>query len=241
LSINLSKLKFDPNGLIPAIVQDVENGEVLMMAWMNREAVRKTVETGLTHFYSRSRKKLWQKGETSGHIQKVREVLYDCDADCLLVRAEQVVAACHTGRRSCFFNKLGGGLKGKTVFDPREVYSGHRSVRIVDDLYRVILDRKNDPRRSSYSSVLLSEGVEAIGRKVLEEAGELVEAAKKDGPVKITREAADLVYHALVLLASAGVSPLQVREELASRFGTGGLEEKAVRKRSKDQDPGTRG
>ncbi len=225
-----SKLRFDTNGLIPAIIQDEENGEVLMMAWMNAEAVRRTVETGLTHFYSRSRKKLWQKGETSGHVQKVKEILYDCDADCLLVKVEQVVAACHTGRRSCFFNLLGGEVRGEQVFDPGKVYSGGKSRRDIDRLYDVILDRKNNPREDSYTSRLLSGGVTVLGSKVMVEAGELVEAAGRKGPEEVVRETADLVFHTLVLLANADVTPQHIKDELAGRFGIGGLEEKAKRK-----------
>ena len=237
MSIDLSNLKFNTEGLIPAIVQDEKNGEVLMMAWMNMEAVRKTVETGLTHFYSRSRQKLWQKGETSGHQQKVKEVLYDCDADCLLVKADQVVAACHTGHRSCFFNYLGGGVKGEPIFDAGKVYSGEKNLGILERLYGVILDRKTNPREESYTSRLFSGGVTTVGSKIMEEAGELVGAAVRKSPEDVAREAADLVYHALVLLANAGVTPQQVREELAGRFGTGGLEEKAGRSAFRIQDP----
>lgn len=119
---DLTQLKFDSNGLIPAIVQDADNGEVLMMAWMNAEAVEKTVQTGLTHFFSRSRQKLWLKGEASGHVQKVVQILFDCDADCLLVKARQEIAACHTGHRSCFYRDLEGHEVSEPVFDAGEVY-----------------------------------------------------------------------------------------------------------------------
>lgn len=225
-----SKLKFNSDGLISAIVQDVENGDVLMMAWMNEEAVRKTVQTGLTHFYSRSRRKLWQKGETSGHVQKVREVLYDCDADCLLIRAEQVVAACHTGHRTCFHHTLDGGIQGAPVFDADKVYAETGKRDVLDRLNDVILERKNNPRETSYTSRLLSGGIDEMGGKVMEEAGELVEAAAGGEPGATISEAADLVFHTLVLLADAGVSLEQVKEELERRFGTGGLDEKAKRK-----------
>ncbi|MFH0772292.1 MAG: phosphoribosyl-AMP cyclohydrolase [Candidatus Omnitrophota bacterium] len=123
----ISSLKFDDNGLIPAIIQDYKNNEVLMMAFMNKEAVEKTLKTKKTHFYSRSRKKLWLKGETSGHIQKVKEIRFDCDCDCLLVKALQVGGACHTGFRSCFYRKLKDEkgnfrISGKLIFKPDEVY-----------------------------------------------------------------------------------------------------------------------
>jgi len=228
-SVDLSRLKFNSAGLIPAIVQDVENGQVLMMAWMNGEAVEKTAQTGLTHFFSRSRKKLWQKGETSGHVQKVREILVDCDADCLLVKVNQVVAACHTGHRSCFFSSLEGETKGEPVFDPEKVYSGEDPSGIVERLYDVILDRKKNPRKGSYTSRLFSGEGKAVGEKVVEEAEELVAAAGKTRK-EVVHEAADLVFHSLVLLAGAAVTPGQVREELLARFGTGGLEEKKSRK-----------
>ena len=123
----ISGLKFDKNGLIPAVIQDYKNNEVLMVAYMNDLAVKKTVETKRAHFYSRSRKKLWLKGESSGHVQKVKEIRFDCDADCLLVKVEQVGGACHTGYRSCFYRKLkdrkgNTAVSGKKIFDPDKVY-----------------------------------------------------------------------------------------------------------------------
>ena len=123
----ISGLKFDGNGLIPAVIQDYKNNEVLMVAYMNDLAVKKTIETKRAHFYSRSRKKLWLKGESSGHIQKVREIRFDCDADCLLVKVEQIGGACHTGYRSCFYRKLKDrkgniAVSGKKIFDPDKVY-----------------------------------------------------------------------------------------------------------------------
>lgn len=122
-----SSLKFDEKGLIPVIIQDCKNDEILMMAFMNNEAVKKTIATGRTHFYSRSRKKLWLKGETSGHIQKVKEIRFDCDADCLLVKVRQIGGACHTGYRSCFYRRLKdrkGNIQvsGKKMFEPEKVY-----------------------------------------------------------------------------------------------------------------------
>jgi len=122
----IKNLKFDENGLIPAVIQDYKNNEVLMVAYMNHEAVKKTIETKKAHFYSRSRKKLWLKGESSGHIQKVKEIRFDCDADCLLIRVDQVGGACHTGYRSCFYRKLDRNknirISGKLIFDPDNVY-----------------------------------------------------------------------------------------------------------------------
>jgi phosphoribosyl-ATP pyrophosphohydrolase/phosphoribosyl-AMP cyclohydrolase len=239
--LDLTQLKFDSDGLIPAIVQDADNGEVLMMAWMNLEAVKKTVDTGLTHFFSRSRQKMWLKGESSGHVQEVVEILFDCDADCLLVRAHQKVAACHTGHRSCFYRSLSGKTEAEKVFDAEQVYGDKYSHEAFDRLYGVILDRKKNPVVKSYTSQLFSGGIEAIGAKVLEEAGELVKAAQLRNPEDVVHEAADLVYHSWVLLAESGVSPEQVREELVKRSGIGGLEEKKSRSRSKIQDPKSKG
>ena len=228
--VDLKELKFDSDGLIPAIVQDAENGEVLMMAWMNADAIEKTVQTGLTHFFSRSRQKMWQKGESSGHVQKVVDILFDCDADCLLVKAHQEVAACHTGQRSCFYRSLDGQEVAEAVFDAGKVYGDKDSREAFDRLFGVIADRKKNPKADSYTSQLFTGGIEAVGAKVLEEAGELVEAVRDKGPVEVVSEAADLIYHAWVLLALAGASPEQVREELAGREGTSGLEEKTSRK-----------
>jgi phosphoribosyl-AMP cyclohydrolase len=123
----IANLKFDGNGLIPAVIQDYKTNEVLMVAFMNDEAVKRTLSTGRAHFYSRSRKKLWLKGETSGHIQKVKEIRFDCDADCLLVKVQQIGGACHTGYRSCFYRKLKdkkGNIQvsGKKIFDPEKIY-----------------------------------------------------------------------------------------------------------------------
>jgi phosphoribosyl-ATP pyrophosphohydrolase/phosphoribosyl-AMP cyclohydrolase len=173
---------------------------------------------------------MWQKGESSGHVQEVVEVLFDCDADCLLVKAYQKVAACHTGHRSCFYQTLEGGTVSEAVFDAGQVYGDKDSREAFDRLYGVISDRKRNPEANSYTSQLFSEGIEAIGAKVVEEAGELVEAANDKGSKEIIHEAADLIYHTWVLLAEAGVSPEQVREELAGRTGTSGLKEKASRK-----------
>lgn len=228
--LDLSQLKFDSDGLIPAIVQDAESGEVLMMAWMNGEALEQTVQTGLTHFFSRSRQKLWQKGESSGHVQEVVQILYDCDADCILVRAHQKVAACHTGHRSCFYRDLAGREVSETVFDAGKVYGDRDSREAFDRLYGIIADRKKNPVEGSYTSKLFSGGLDMIGGKVLEEAGELVEASREKGPGEVLHEAADLVYHTWVLLADAGVTPEDVRRELSRREGVSGLEEKAGRK-----------
>ncbi|MGA2193166.1 MAG: bifunctional phosphoribosyl-AMP cyclohydrolase/phosphoribosyl-ATP diphosphatase HisIE [Nitrospirota bacterium] len=218
-----SALKFDKDGLIPAIIQDYENGEVLMMAFMNALSVQKTIETGLCHYWSRSRQKLWLKGETSGHTQTVKETFYDCDADCLLIKVIQKTAACHTGNRSCFYTKIEDvGTKdvGKKVFQEADVYSGSD---ILDKVFAVIKDRQANPQGpgstpcDSYVRNLLQGGVDAVLKKVGEEASEMVIAVKNEKPGEIIHETADLWFHTLVALAAAGIRPEEVYKELKDR------------------------
>src|SRR5574337_358414 len=178
---DLTQLRFDESGLIPAIVQDAENGQVLMLAYMSQESLRLTVETGLTHFYSRSRQRIWKKGEESGHIQRVREIYFDCDEDALLIKAEQEVAACHTGRRSCFYRRLHpsedvAAELDRQQFDPEAVYGG--SLAILQQIFEVIKDRQARPQPDSYVSGLFSKGQDQILKKIGEEATELVMASK---------------------------------------------------------------
>lgn len=230
----LEAVKFNDQGLVPAIVQDAENGDVLMLAYCNREAARLTAETGFAHFYSRSRQKLWKKGESSGHLQAVREIRYDCDADTLLFRVEQAVAACHTGRRSCFFNRVSNGeveVVGEQLFDPAQVYGDDPAPGVVlDALGRVIADRRGSDPASSYVASLLADGAETIGAKLREEAAELANALGEGDEGAIVHEAADLLFHALVALGSRGLDLQPVLAELSGRFGTSGHTEKAARK-----------
>ncbi|MFV1956147.1 MAG: bifunctional phosphoribosyl-AMP cyclohydrolase/phosphoribosyl-ATP diphosphatase HisIE [bacterium] len=234
MSVDLSELKFDSDGLIPVIVQDHSGSDVLMMAYMNIEALRLTLETGFVHFFSRSRRKIWKKGESSGHIQSVKEVLYDCDADTLLVKVDQKIAACHTGRYSCFYRVLGTAgasdrERGEVLFDPDDVYKGARTKEILDRLYGVIIDRKTTPKDNSYTSQLLVGGTEVMGKKILEEGFEFITAAESNKRESVIKEAADLLYHIWVVLGWTSVNPDEVLNELASRFGRSGLEEKASR------------
>src|SRR5512143_4129475 len=214
---DVSALKFDKDGLVPAIVQDYMNGEVLMMAYMNALAVEKTLETGLCHYWSRSRQKLWLKGETSGHTQAVKEAYYDCDADCLLFKVDQKTAACHTGHRSCFYTKIEAeGVRdaGSKVFEESDVYSGSD---ILDKVFAVIEERRRSPVEGSYVGKLLSDGRDRILKKVGEEAAEVVIAAKNGSKEELVHETADLWFHTLVALSDAGVSPVDVYKELKKR------------------------
>lgn len=232
MSSDLADLKFDSSGLVPAIIQDASSGEVLMVAYMNEEAVRLTLDTGFTHFFSRSRQKLWKKGESSGHVQTVRDVLYDCDADAVLVKVDQEVAACHTGHYSCFYRSmLGEGDSSEVQFDPEKVYGGVEAREVLDRLYGVIVDRKHSPAENSYTTQLLTGGMEVMGKKILEEGFELINAAEDGDSSRVINEAADLLYHVWVVLGWSDVRPEEVMQELARRFGRSGLEEKASRRK----------
>jgi phosphoribosyl-ATP pyrophosphohydrolase/phosphoribosyl-AMP cyclohydrolase len=214
-------LRFAPSGLIPAIAQDAENGQVLMLAYMNADAVSRTLETGLAHYYSRSRQRLWRKGEESGHVQRVRAILYDCDEDALLLRVDQVVAACHTGNRSCFYRELpaspqrGSGAADRR-FDPATVYAG---LGILAEVYGVILDRKANRPAGSYVASLFAGGVDQILRKIGEESAEVLTASKNADRAQVIYETADLWFHTLVLLAHHEIRPEEIAQELARRFG----------------------
>lgn len=202
--VNLDELKFDEKGLIAAIAQDYESGEVLMQAFMNREAVEKTLETGYAHYYSRSRQTLWKKGETSGHTQKVVTAFLDCDKDCILLKVRQKGVACHTGTYSCFSEQIKGG-------------ENEIGAEMFGKLQRIVEDRKRNPEEGSYTSFLFARGIDKIAKKTGEEAVELVIAAKNGDKEEIVGECADLFYHTLVLLADAGVKLSDVCAELEKR------------------------
>lgn len=213
----IPELKYDEKGLIPAIVQDDENGEVLMMAYMNADSLRMTVEKGFTHFWSRSRKKFWMKGETSGHIQEVRKILYDCDRDTLLIRVNQKgPGACHTGHRSCFYTTIEGVETAGEVFSTDEAYGDQP---ILERLSTVIHDRRSNPKEGSYVSGLFRKGAETVIKKVGEEATEAVVAAARGDRDRLVEEMADLWFHSLVLMEEQGVSISEVFSELERRRG----------------------
>jgi phosphoribosyl-ATP pyrophosphohydrolase/phosphoribosyl-AMP cyclohydrolase len=212
----LNAVHFDVNGLVPAVIQDHLTGEVLMVAFMNRESLKETLETGRTVFWSRSRKSVWRKGETSGHVQIVREIRIDCDEDALLVRVEQKNGACHTGRHSCFFRRFEKGV----IEEIREAAGppGADS-RILERLSKVIENRKSGPSPGSYVSSLLSKGEDAILKKIIEEAGEVVLSSKGSQSREIVWEVADLWFHTLVLLGHHGLTVDDIYRELLNREG----------------------
>ncbi len=208
-TVPLDRIRYDDRGLVPAIVQDCLDGTVLMMAWMNRESLAKTLETGETWFWSRSRQQLWHKGETSGHLQKVRALRYDCDSDTLLVAVEQVGdIACHTGERSCF-HQVGAGQIEPPPADA------------LSELFATICDRRDNPTDGSYTCKLFAGGDNKILKKIGEEAAEVVMACKDDRPAEIAGEVADLFYHALVALAHHDVGLREVYREIDRRRQTG--------------------
>ncbi|RXJ68010.1 bifunctional phosphoribosyl-AMP cyclohydrolase/phosphoribosyl-ATP pyrophosphatase [Halarcobacter ebronensis] len=212
------------NGLIPVITQDSSSNEVLMLAYMNKDALELSLKTKYAHYFSRSKQRLWKKGESSGHTQEIENILIDCDNDTLLLKVKQKGVACHTGRKSCFFTNLETKEEtSKIEVDTSLAYG------IVDTLYHVIQDRKNDNPDISYTAKLLKGKQNSMLKKIVEEAGEFTFAIKDNDENEAVYEAADIAYHVLVALASKNISPDRVKQELARRFGISGIEEKNSR------------
>ncbi|MBS3811002.1 MAG: bifunctional phosphoribosyl-AMP cyclohydrolase/phosphoribosyl-ATP diphosphatase HisIE [Halanaerobiales bacterium] len=207
---NNVSLKFDDRGLIPAIVQDVDTRQVLMLAYMNQVSFKRTLETGETHFYSRSRQELWHKGGTSGNIQKVEEIFYDCDRDTLLILVDPAGPACHTDNTSCFYRKMAE----KQAYQEKETAQDE----IIELLYQLIVDRKHQLPEGSYTTYLFEEGLDKILKKVGEETAEVIIAAKNKAKKELVYETVDLIYHLLVLLVDKKVSLKEVEEELTNRY-----------------------
>jgi phosphoribosyl-AMP cyclohydrolase / phosphoribosyl-ATP pyrophosphohydrolase len=203
-SIPIEQIRYDEKGLVPAIVQDYLDGTVLMMAWMNRESLAKTLETGRTWFWSRSRAELWPKGETSGHVQNVKSIRYDCDSDALLITVEQIGdIACHTGERSCFHQ-----VNNSKIAPPADTLS---------QVFQVISERRDHPNEESYTCKLFAGGDNKILKKIGEESAEVVMACKDDDREAIAGEVADLFYHTLVALAHHNVDIKAVYRKLQER------------------------
>ena len=202
-------INWNAQGLAPAIVQDAGTGQVLMLAYMSEESLQRTLETGETWFWSRSRGELWHKGATSGNTQRVVDMRYDCDADTLLLRVEPAGPACHTGQQSCFYRRLSDG---------KEVGAPPASSQVLPHLEALIRDRKANPQPGSYTCQLLDAGLPHILKKVGEEAIEILIAAQSEGDERLISELADLTYHALVLLAARDLAWADVEAELARRF-----------------------
>lgn len=203
--MDLSVIKFDEKGLVPAIVQDINTKEVLMLAYMNAESIKRTEETGRTCFFSRSRNELWEKGATSGNVQDVVSLSYDCDGDTLLIKVKQTGNACHKGTYTCFNDDL--------------INSGSAaSSDIIQKVYDVITDRKAHPKEGAYTNYLFDKGIDKILKKVGEENAEVIIAAKNNSREEIVYETCDLIYHMLVMMVDRGVSIGEIKEELQTRF-----------------------
>ena len=217
--MDVGQVKFDAQGLVPAVVQDWRDGTVLMVAFMNQEALQKTVETNSVHFWSRSRQMLWEKGETSGNRLHVKDMFLDCDGDALLVKVEPVGPTCHTGERACFFSRL----------DQQGAKTSESWGGILERLSQVIQERKRQPSGESYTSKLLEGGVDRILKKVVEEAGEVAIAGKGGKKEEIVYETADLLFHTLMALGYYDITLQEVYQELATRFGKSGLRKETTK------------
>ncbi|MEY8352074.1 bifunctional phosphoribosyl-AMP cyclohydrolase/phosphoribosyl-ATP diphosphatase HisIE [Lachnospiraceae bacterium 54-53] len=204
--VSFDQLKQNSDGLVPVITQDYRTGEVLMLAYMNEQAFDETLRTGRMTYYSRSRKSLWLKGETSGHYQYVKSLFIDCDDDTLLAKVNQIGAACHTGAKSCFYRDL-----------VKKEYQETNPLKVFEEVFQVILDRKANPKEGSYTNYLFDKGLDKILKKLGEESTEIVIAAKNPNPEEVKYEISDFLYHMMVLMAHKGITWEDITRELANR------------------------
>lgn len=204
--VDFDDFKLLDNGLIPVVVQDYRTNEVLMVAYMNEESYKKTIETGRMTYYSRSRQELWLKGETSGHFQYVKSLMLDCDNDTILAKVRQIGAACHTGSRSCFFKELA-----------KKDYISTNPLTVLTEDFDVILERKNHPKEGSYTNYLFDKGIDKILKKCGEEASEIIIAAKNPDAEELKYEIADFLYHMMVLMAECDLDWNDITKELVNR------------------------
>ena len=205
-AMSFDQFKKNSDGMIPVVVQDYKTDKVLMVAYMNEEAFNLTIKTGKMTYFSRSRNEIWVKGVTSGHFQCVKELSMDCDLDTMLAKVYQVGVPCHTGADTCFFNTL-----------VKKEYDESNPMRVFEDVYNVILDRKKNPKEGSYTNYLFDKGIDKILKKVGEEATEIVIAAKNPDPQEVKYEISDFLYHVMVLMAEKGVSWKEITKELSRR------------------------
>ncbi len=226
MQIDFSKLGY----LVPVIVQDYQSNEVLMLAFMNKEAYELSLSTKYAHYYSRSKKRIWKKGEQSGHVQEIKQMFYDCDSDTLLLKVAQNGVACHTGKMSCFFNEISIDEFDATLQESRQNNDlvNMNNVYVLDELLANIKSKKDADITKSYSAKLLNDKNLRV-KKLIEEAGEFVISSKDNTNNESIKEGADLMYHFLVCLAGDGIDIEDIRSELKARFGVGGLQEKASR------------
>ena len=201
----MKEIKFNEQGLVPVIAQAYDTKEVLMLAYMNKEAYQKTLDEKVAYYYSRSRKSLWKKGETSGHLQIVKSMFYDCDQDALLLLVDQKGVACHTMHRSCFF---------EPIFESEE---SNEVSYVIDEVYATIEERRRNPIEGSYTNYLFDKGLDKILKKVGEETAEVIIGAKNRDKENLVYELSDLVYHSLVLMVEQGIKPDDIKNELKRR------------------------
>ena len=213
----ISQFKLDEHGLIPAVVQDWLDGSVLMVGYMNQEAIAKTLAMKTVHFWSRSRRQLWEKGETSGHKLHVKELFVDCDRDTIVVKAQAAGPTCHTGERTCFYSKL--DEQGRIV----ESVTPDAAGGILESVLRTIVDRRAHPQAGSYTTKLFEGGQDRILKKVAEEAGEVLLASKGGKKDEIIYEVADLLFHTLMVLGYHDLTLQDIYQELGKRFGKSGI------------------
>ncbi len=226
----LNQIAWDKlGGLIPVVAQDYQSKAVLMLAFMDKEALELSLKSGFAHYFSRSKRRIWKKGEESGHTQKIHAFLLDCDRDSLLIQVEQKGVACHTGKKSCFFSAI--DLQKSTLestlnpeIDTSKVYS------VIDTLYHTLQERKTADPETSYTAQLYCKGANTIAKKIVEEAAELGFAIKDKEVHEIIYESADLIYHVLVGLSYRDISPDLIKQEIKRRFGLSGIVEKNSRK-----------
>lgn len=209
----IDEIKFDEKGLVPCIVQDINTNRVLMVAYMNKESLEMTLESKKATFYSRSRQCLWLKGEHSGHFMNVKEMYVDCDADTLIVKVVPDGAACHTGNYSCFYRKVNENSELDEVKTENAADAG-----IFDDVYKVIVDRRDNPKEGSYTNYLFDKGIDKILKKVGEETAEVIIGAKNASKDEIQYEVADLMYHLSVMLCERGLCWQDIYDELYKRY-----------------------
>ncbi len=227
---HISLIDWALHPLIPAIVQESGTQNVLMLAYMNKEALTLTLTHKEAYYYSRSKKRIWKKGEQSGHTQSIQEIWIDCDADCLLLKVIQKGMACHTLKPSCFFRRI----DIPSINEPSDIQAQIQTYGTLLTLYHTIQERKNADKNQSYTASLFMQGANAIGKKIIEESAELSFALKDEQEKDIVHEAADLFYHTLVGLAFKNIAPEQIFEELQKRMGISGIEEKQSRKAKKE-------
>lgn len=219
--MEINQIKYNEQGLLPVVTQDYKNREVLMVAYMNPEALKLTLHTGKVHYWSRKRKVIWLKGETSGHFQTVKDIIFDCDKDTLLILVEQSGNACHTGNYSCFFNRL------DPIANAPEINPTIQTTdTILNELYNIIIDRTKNPTEGSYTNYLFDKGLDKMLKKIGEEASEVIIASKNRNPSEVCYEVADLLYHLLVVLVEQNITLDEIYAELKQRHKSADKHEK---------------